>query len=239
MRRFAVFDIDGTLIRWQLYHAVTDELLKATGNPTHIEAVRAARNLWKARTTQTAYKDYERTQVQAFESLLSSISVEDFLRAAQKVIEEHKNQVYSYTRNLIKTLQKQGYFLLAISGSQAELVAKIAEHYGFDDYVGSQYKHKNNRFTGEHIIPSQDKKGVLHSLISKHALSLRGSVAVGDSLSDAAMLEIVETPIAFNPDQQLFDRALSSGWKIVVERKNVVYTLEHHGGSYVLAPTDQ
>ena len=34
MNKFAVFDIDGTLIRWQLYHAIADELAKSG----HIDA---------------------------------------------------------------------------------------------------------------------------------------------------------------------------------------------------------
>jgi phosphoserine phosphatase len=27
-KRFAVFDLDGTLVRWQLYHALVDRLAK-------------------------------------------------------------------------------------------------------------------------------------------------------------------------------------------------------------------
>jgi phosphoserine phosphatase len=49
------------------------------------------------------------------------------------------------------------------------------------------------------------------------------------------MLEYVEHPIAFNPEIRLFNEARNKGWKIVVERKNVVYELEANHGSYVLA----
>ena len=50
------------------------------------------------------------------------------------------------------------------------------------------------------------------------------------------MLEAVKHPIAFNPDQKLYDIAVKQGWQIVIERKNVIYTLEKkQDGLYVLA----
>ncbi len=39
------------------------------------------------------------------------------------------------------------------------------------------------------------------------------------------MLEFVENPIAFNPEDTLFEKAKEQGWKIVIERKNVTYEL--------------
>jgi phosphoserine phosphatase len=49
------------------------------------------------------------------------------------------------------------------------------------------------------------------------------------------MLEFVEHPIAFNPEDTLFEKAKTAGWDIVIERKNVVYTLKEKDGSYLLA----
>jgi phosphoserine phosphatase len=39
------------------------------------------------------------------------------------------------------------------------------------------------------------------------------------------MLEAVENPIAFNPNQTLYNHAKKRGWEIVVERKDVIYEL--------------
>ena len=49
------------------------------------------------------------------------------------------------------------------------------------------------------------------------------------------MMELVEQPIAFNPDQKLYARARNESWKIVIERKNVIYEMEPHGTTYLLA----
>ena len=54
---------------------------------------------------------------------------------------------------------------------------------------------------------------------------LEGSTAVGDTESDIPMLEVVGHPIAFNPNTKLAEHAQEKGWRIVVERKDVIYEL--------------
>jgi phosphoserine phosphatase len=80
-----------------------------------------------------------------------------------------------------------------------------------------------------------NKDLALKELVAKHNATFDGSYAVGDSFSDSKMMEIVNNPIAFNPDKELLSVAKKKGWKIVVERKNVIYELEEgNGGTYIL-----
>lgn len=58
---------------------------------------------------------------------------------------------------------------------------------------------------------------------------MEDSYGVGDTASDISMLEIVDRPIAFNPNHQLYDHARKAGWRIVVERKDMVYDLTTGG----------
>ena len=236
MQKFAVFDIDGTLIRWQLYHAVVDRLAKkGLLGAGAKDRLHEARMHWKLREHADAFHAYERELIAVYASALPTLSATDFDATVAEIIQEYKGQVYTYTRDLIIELKAKNYLLLAISGSHEELVRAIAEEYGFDDWIGSTYQRKDGSFTGKAEIASFDKRKHLNALITKHHLSLAGSYAVGDSQSDAAMLEMVEHPIAFNPDQKLFQRAKAAGWQVVVERKNVIYKLEARDGSYVLA----
>lgn len=238
-RPFAVFDIDGTLVRWQLYHAVADTLVKLDYLDTkEYSAVRDARMSWKRRSGPEAFKIYERQLVTAYEKILLSLSVKQFNEAAQIVFDEYKDQVYTYTRELIKELKDSGYLLFAISGSQTEIVEKIAKYYGFDDFIGTHYHHENERFTGAITIHLGGKDLILRELIAKHHATLEKSIAVGDSTNDISMLEVVEQPIAFNPEKKLFEHAQKQNWKIVVERKNMVYELESDNGKYILAKTN-
>ena len=233
---FAVFDIDGTIIRWQLYHALADDLAKAGHlDPRAFDKVRAARMVWKKRVRETSFNEYEETLVELIDTAITNIRVEDLQAACQRVLMEYKDQVYTYTRDLIQELKVKNYLLFAISASQAEIVELLANYYGFDDYGGSIYEVKGGFFTGRKEVLKSDRKPVfLKQLVEKHQVQWADSIGVGDSESDIPMLHAVEQPIAFNPTRSLFDHAREQQWRVVVERKNMVYQLELRGGEYRL-----
>lgn len=236
MQKFAVFDIDGTLIRWQLYHTIVNKLAKEgqLGNSAAAE-LKQARMRWKRREPDYSFHEYEWRLIEIYEKAVPHIPTETFDALITPIVEEYKDQTYTYTRDLALKLKADGYTLLAISGSHEELVAEIARYFGFDDWIGTQYQRtETGSFTGERYVGSHDKEAALHKLIKKHHLTLEDSYAVGDSKSDAPMLEMVERPIAFNPDRALYDIATKAGWDIVVERKNVVYTLRKQDNTYQL-----
>lgn len=235
-RPFAVFDIDGTIIRWQLYHAIADELAKEG----HIDSVafdraRHARTQWKRRASEDSFKDYETTLVNIYENALATLNADDVMAAVKRVFDEYKEQTYTYTRDLVSSLREEGYLLFAISASQEEVVELLARYYGFDAWAGSIYARSGNRFTGGKTPLRRGLKvKKLAEFVERFSATYEGSIAVGDSDSDIPMLEIVEQPIAFNPDKKLFQHARQQGWKIVLERKNMVYELEPENGEYKL-----
>lgn len=236
-RPFAVFDIDGTLIRWQLYHALADELAhKGHLDAKQFQSVREARMAWKQRTDSDAFSAYEQTLVELIERAIAGIKVSDLQAACRSVIGEYKDQVYTYTRDLIRELRAKNYLLFAISASQLEIVQLLAEYYQLDDYGGSVYEVKDGYFSGQKtILKSEQKPIYLEKLVERNHATWHGSVGVGDSEGDIAMLERVEQPIAFNPTRKLFEYASSKHWPIVVERKNMIYKLEARHGPYILA----
>jgi len=239
-RPFAVFDIDGTLIRWQLYHAVADKLAKQGAlNAADFAVVRASRMEWKKRAGEESFDAYERQLVTLINGAISGLSVEELEQAYDEVIAEYKDQVYTYTRDLIEKLRRKKYLLFVISGSQSEIVKLLAKHYRFDDFGGTIYEQKDGRFTGRNTpLRAERKPEYLKELVTKHNAAWEGSVGVGDSESDIPMLSLVERPIAFNPTKKLFQHAKDQEWEIVLERKNMVYELEPKDGSYVLAETN-
>jgi HAD superfamily hydrolase (TIGR01490 family) len=238
-RPFAAFDIDGTLIRWQLFHSVTTKLAQdGKLSPTAAETIKTAQREWKIRLSQESYDTYNHTLVHEHEDNLAQLSPADFRAAIDDVFEKYKDQTHTFTRNLIRELKANGYFLLAISGSPVEIVAKIAEYYGFDNFYGSIHILENGAFSGIDT-DVRSKNLPLAKLIEKHHLASAGSVAVGDTENDIAMLEMAERPIAFNPTKKLFEYAREQGWEIVVERKNMVYKLESRNGTYLLAETGE
>jgi HAD superfamily hydrolase (TIGR01490 family) len=235
-RPFAVFDIDGTLIRWQLYHALADEMVRRNLiDPIQFQNVKAARMDWKKR--EASFTAYEQTLIALIDVGLKSISPKELQAAAQAVIEVYKDQTYTYTRDLIKELKAKNYLLFAISGSHAEIVRMLADHHGFDDFGGSRYEVKAGKYTGHKDLMWRERKPeYLKGLVKKHNATLKGSMALGDSEGDIDMLAFVSYPIAFNPSRELFEHAQKAGWNVVVERKNMIYKLEAHDGGYRYIP---
>ena len=234
-KNFAIFDIDGTLIRWQLYHAIANTLAKdGYFTPEAAKAIRESRMAWKRRESSDSFKEYEKQLISAVDEMLKTLKVEQFDQAVNQVFEEYKDQAYTYTRDLIKELKGKGYLLLAVSGSQIEIVKKIVDYYGFDDCAATIHGKKNGRFTGMKNVIASDKLKALTVLVTKHGAVWEGSIGVGDTYSDIPILEAVDEAIAINPEKQLYAHARAKGWKIVIERKNVVYELEAKDGKYLL-----
>jgi HAD superfamily hydrolase (TIGR01490 family) len=238
MKKFAVFDIDGTLFRWQLFHEVVFELIESGHLPSDTKKqIDEKMDQWRNRTHRHAFADYEKAVIDAFRPHLAGLKITDLEAAADKILARSGARVYAYTRNLIDTLRADGYTLIAVSGSHDEIVKRFGELWKFDLAFGQIHDAKEGFYTG--TIPGEllvTQKGTfLENIVGQHDLTWQGSIAVGDSLSDAAMLRLVEQPIAFNPDDRLFAIAQAEKWKVVLERKNMIYELESQDGTYVLA----
>ncbi|MDN5819480.1 MAG: HAD family phosphatase [bacterium] len=236
-KKFAAFDIDGTLFRGALFRELIYDLLADGAVPNALtKDFEEAERAWKTRQHVNAFHEYEEAMISSFDSSLVEVSFEAFEKAAIKVIDRVGDYVYAYTRDLAAALKKQGYTLIAISGSPQELVEPFVAKYGFDIFVAQQYgRGDNGKFNGEVTKTHTGKDVILKKLIEEHGLSLEGSVAVGDTGGDIGMLSIVEKPIAFNPEKKLFEAAKENSWNIVVERKNMIYKLSQNEPTFVLA----
>lgn len=234
-QRFAVFDIDGTLFRSGLYREVAYELMKMGALPREVLNETTAKNReWRHRTHGNAFEEFDMLVVDRVDQALPQLRIDDYEEAAQMVLEKRAENIYVYTRELIRDLKNQGYFLIAISGSQIELVEPFATKYGFDAYVGQQWERGDEYFTGNVVKTHTHKDVILKDLMKRYNLTIKGSIGVGDSNGDVGMLELVEHPIAFNPTHELYVKAIEQAWTIVIERKNMMYTLESSDGKYQL-----
>jgi HAD superfamily hydrolase (TIGR01490 family) len=226
-RKVAVFDIDGTVFRSSLTLELVERLIEKGIFPIEArEAYERERNEWLDRKGD--YEAYVAKVVEMFGRQIKGVSYEAVANAAGEVIEEKKDRVYRYTRDLVKDLKKDGYFLLAVSHSPKFIVDGFGFETGFDKVYGYFFASgPSGNFTGE--VEDEDvirnKAAVLQRAVRKENLTLDGSIGVGDTESDITMLEEVDTPIAFNPNKKLFEHAKRRDWKVVVERKDVIYEI--------------
>lgn len=237
-RKFAVFDIDGTYFRSHLYWEVV--LAMARADKLHPEVNQLAVDLynkWKSRTHDKAFEDFDLITVEKINKVLAEIDPKHYDEMLQKTLVPMLDHTYMYPPRLKKELQDKGYMILAISGSRYEEVDMFARHHKFDDWIGQTWHRTEDgkKFTGKITATYKDKHLLLDKLVKKHNLTFDGSYAVGDTGGDINILDIVDNPIAFNPNHILLEHAKKQGWKIVIERKSIAYTLEQKNGQYILA----
>lgn len=226
-KKIAIFDIDGTIFRSSLLVEIVQALIyeKVFPKKTGARYAKAYQD-WVDR--KGSYEDYIHAVVRAFEKNIKGVSQKEFKRVARQMIDLHKNKVYRYTRDLVADLKKKDYFLLAISHSPKELVDAFCKNWGFDKVYGRIYEvNPQGNFTGKvlHVELINDKAKILERAVESIGGSLKGSVGVGDSEGDISMLSQVQKPICFNPNAKLYAHAKKKKWKVVVERKDVIYNL--------------
>ncbi|TSC75670.1 MAG: hypothetical protein G01um101430_164 [Parcubacteria group bacterium Gr01-1014_30] len=230
-RRVGIFDIDGTLFRSSLLIELTDALVQEGVFPPRTGKLysRAARN-WLDR--RGPYEDYIEAVVSTFLREVKGKKYDRLLGVAEKVAAFHGQEVYRYTRELVRKLKRENYYLLAISHSPQFLVKEFAKKLGFNKIYGHIYGvDKGKKFTGKvlyldlELKKSVDKASLLRRAIKREGLTLQDSFGVGDTESDIGFLKQVSNPICFNPNKKLYKYAKRLGWKIVVERKDVIYHL--------------
>lgn len=227
MKKVAIFDIDGTIFRSSLVIELVKKLIERDVFPEEAwKRYRAHEEKWLNR--EGSYEKYVSAVVETFMKHIKGVSYADFADIAEEVVLSYQGRVYCYTRDLIKELKDKKYYLLAISHSPKTIVDPFCKKLGFNKMYGIVYEiGPTDRFTGnrvdEHLI--LNKANIVRRAVEREGLTLRGSVGVGDTESDISFLELVEKPIAFNPNKKLYRYAKRMEWPVVVERKDVIYKL--------------
>jgi HAD superfamily hydrolase (TIGR01490 family) len=225
-RKVAVFDVDGTIFRSSLLVEVVEQLIRDGVFPEEMQQT-YARQQEKWLNREGDYEAYIQAVVKAFREHLIGVHYSALADASKKVVAAQWKRTYRYPRALIKQLKDRGYFLLAISHSPKTILDKFCPRLGFDKVYGLLYEiDAEEKFTGR-IIEEQalDKAYLIRRAVDKESLMLTNSIGVGDTESDISFLEIVARPICFNPNAKLYAHAKKEKWKIVVERKDVIYEL--------------
>ncbi|MEY3783792.1 MAG: hypothetical protein RLZZ230_114 [Candidatus Parcubacteria bacterium] len=226
----AFFDIDGTLFRSSLLIELVKQFVAEGVFPADAADEYSSEFLaWRGR--EGSYEEYIDAVVQTFLRHIKGVHYGQFADIGRRVVAVQSKHVYRYTRDLIKRLKQDGYFLVAISQSPKTILDEFCPQYGFDKVYGRVYEiGPQDCFTGlisdEHLI--QNKANIVKRVFDKNPhLTTELSLAVGDTGGDIPLLGSVNEPICFNPNKVLYAHAKRMGWKIVIERKDVIYHLDN------------
>ncbi len=224
--KLAVFDIDGTIFRKNLAFELINELAwkGVFKKEVRQELLQHYTNWLDHKGT---YEDYRNALVKLYFENLKGCKKEDVANAAKEVSAFFQDRTYVFAEDLIKKLRAENYNIIAVSGSPSEIVEEYNKHLKFDAVFGSVYElDEQNKYTGQAVFePTKDKSQVVRQYLTENNLTLEGSYGIGDTESDVPVLEMVENPIAFNPNFNLKEVAEKNDWKIIVEKKDVIYDL--------------
>lgn len=154
-------------------------------------------------------------------------SVDEVMSEVEMFVAEAQGCVHEFPLELLRAL-KLTHDCVAVTGGLRETADGLAAQWGFDACFASVLETDGGVYTGRVATsPARDKSAAVRKRMAGNpAVTLEGSIGIGDTASDIPMLEMVETPIAFNPDSALAAKAEMERWPIVVERKDNIFVIQ-------------
>lgn len=137
------------------------------------------------------------------EQFLNEVIVPIYLQSAQNLVDKHR---------------AQGHTLLVITATNRFITAPIVKMYGIENLIATTPELVNDRYTGEIVgVPcfQAGKVTLLNEWLAKTGETLAGSYFYSDSHNDLPLLQLVENPVAVDPDDKLRQFAQSKSWKII------------------------
>jgi len=111
----------------------------------------------------------------------------------------------------VAALREQGIKAVIVSGGLDLVAERIAQRYGFDDFIANGVESDRfGRLTGEGILRVEllNKKLALEAFLAKYSVIKERAACVGDSFIDIPMFKACGMSIAFNPlDDRVSDSA--------------------------------
>lgn len=117
----------------------------------------------------------------------------------------------------IRQHRDRGDITVIITATNRFVTGPIAEAFQVDDLIATDPEIVDGRYTGKVAGTPCFQKGKIIRLeqwLENTSHTLENSCFYSDSHNDISLLELVTTPIAVDPDEQLKAIALERGWEI-------------------------
>lgn len=122
------------------------------------------------------------------------------------------------SRQLVEYHRQQGHTLVIITATNSFITRPIADAFGIPHLLATESKIVNGRYTREvEGTPcfQHGKVTRLHQWLENRPETLAGSYFYSDSRNDLPLLEMVDNPVAVDPDATLRTTATARGWKVI------------------------
>jgi len=118
---------------------------------------------------------------------------------------------------LIEKHRKQGDYLLIITATNHFVTERIAQLLEVDDLIATEPEKDNHGYTGKIAGTPSFKEGKITRLnewLKSNNYSMKGSYFYSDSHNDIPLLELVDNPVAVDPDETLRAYCEKNQWPI-------------------------
>ncbi|MDR5903153.1 MULTISPECIES: HAD family hydrolase [Halomonas] len=211
----AIFDLDNTLLSIDSDHAWGEFLLEQGAvDPV---AYREANDRFLA--------DYEagNLDMQAFLEValrpLAENSPEQLAAWHQQfMVSKIEPNILPKGEELLARHRSRGDTLLIITATNRFITGPIAERLGVDDLIAVEPEIIDGHYTGRVSGTPSYREGKVKRLdewLSDKDLTLDEAWFYSDSHNDLPLLEVVEYPVAVDPDDTLREAAEARGWRIM------------------------
>ncbi len=216
----AIFDLDNTLLEgdsdylWGMF-LVENNLVDGD---------------YYARENERFYREYDEGTLDIFEFLqfslkpLSDNAPELLNELRERFIQEKIEPIILQAgRDLIAKHEKSGDIMLIITATNSFVTTPIAEILGIEHLIATEPEMIDGRYTGKVAGEPSYREGKVNRLttwLKQHNQTMRGSSFYSDSHNDIPLLELVDHPVAVDPDQTLSQHATTNGWPIISLRES-------------------
>lgn len=216
MKEIVIFDIDNTLIKGQSQQI----FLKYLYQKKLIGLIPFLRiYFWFIFYKLGLIKNPKKIMDYAF-SFLRGWKTNDFEKIINEFFQKELiNYFFQEGIEIIKDHREKGREIILVSNAFFQLTAMIAKFLSVNNYIGTELKIADGKFTGEvteKIVYGKNKVAWVKKIIDKNGLSLNNSYAYADHISDIPILELASFPFAINPTPSLAKKAREKNWPIMI-----------------------
>lgn len=211
----ALFDLDNTLIAGDSDHLWGDFLVtqKRVDGTKH-KALNAH-----------FYAQYKEGVLDIDEYLafalspMAGMSRETLAPLQQQFVRDHIEPILlDAAFELLQQHRVLGDTLVIITATNTLVTQPIADRLGIEHLIGCEAEIVDGRFTGKSIgVPSfgEGKVSRIQAWCRENNASMENAIFYSDSHNDLPLLNLVDRPVAVDPDDRLRETASSRGWDII------------------------
>jgi HAD superfamily hydrolase (TIGR01490 family) len=211
----ALFDLDNTLLSGDSDYEWGRFLVK--------------KGLVEAKSYEAAnqkfYEDYKQGTLDIHEfsafsfKPLSEHSMESLADLHKEFMQDSiKPMISKKGQSLVEKHRSQGHTLMIITATNSFITRPVADQYGISNLLATEPEIINGRYTtridGTPCF-HEGKVKRLNTWLKENNESLQNSFFYSDSHNDLPLLELVDTPVAVDPDEQLMAIAKERNWKTI------------------------